>query len=457
MKKKVLLSSICTIALCLCLIAGSTFALFTSQSDVNISVTAGDVDVVASIAIDKLESVKGDENGTITDENGATYSYEEVNPFTNGGTASVAEGLLTLDKVTPGDKVTFTVTGTNNSNVATVIRYIITCENGYTLMSGLVLHTPDGEFASVDTYTSAWDEVGVGSNFVKQFAIELPVDRGNMYEKQSTDIRILVEAVQGNAVVENKDTYTVEQIKQATAENVEAFIEDPTVPSVVITEDVIVTVDQPIANKVIDANGKDVQIIFTNTIENVTVTNIVETEGGNSINLEKATGELTVTKSSFISGAGNKNASIYTGSNLNADIAVEDSTFTMGSAKCYAIYGYVAGSVSFKNCQFTGFTSWAIQFNGQEVIDGDLTVIGCTFDVKAGIIKASPGVGGNFTFINNTVNCGGEGGDLNKVVVSTSKNTALQYAGSANVDNNTLNGDATWNPAVVDTAPDANN
>ena len=80
MKKKVLLSSIATIALCLCLIAGSTFALFTSKSNVNIAVTAGEVDMVAGIAITKLESVKGDVNGTIVDENGNTYSYEEVSP-----------------------------------------------------------------------------------------------------------------------------------------------------------------------------------------------------------------------------------------------------------------------------------------------------------------------------------------------------------------------------------------
>ena len=65
MKKKILLPSIATIIVCLCLIAGSTFALFTSTSNVNISVTAGDVEMVAGIAITKLESVKGDVNGTV--------------------------------------------------------------------------------------------------------------------------------------------------------------------------------------------------------------------------------------------------------------------------------------------------------------------------------------------------------------------------------------------------------
>ena len=77
MKKKALLSSVLVIALCLCLIAGSTFALFTSQSKVNIAVTSGKVDVVASVEAFKLYSVEAKEDGTIVDENGGKYEYVE--------------------------------------------------------------------------------------------------------------------------------------------------------------------------------------------------------------------------------------------------------------------------------------------------------------------------------------------------------------------------------------------
>lgn len=49
MKKNIILSSVLTILLCVSLIAGSTFALFTSESSVNIAVTAGNVEVVATI------------------------------------------------------------------------------------------------------------------------------------------------------------------------------------------------------------------------------------------------------------------------------------------------------------------------------------------------------------------------------------------------------------------------
>lgn len=205
MKKKVLLSSIATIALCLCLIAGSTFALFTSKSNVNIAVTAGEVDMVAGIAITKLESVKGDVNGTIVDENGNTYSYEEVSPnFTNGGTAEVVGSVLTLDKITPGDKVTFEISGINNSNVAIQYRYVIECLSGDDLMKGLEFTINNVVIDKyMESYTSPWAPLAVGTSMTNvPITIELPVSAGNEFQKESTEIRVLVEAVQGNAVVD---------------------------------------------------------------------------------------------------------------------------------------------------------------------------------------------------------------------------------------------------------------
>ena len=49
MKRRILLSAIITIALCICLITGATYAIFTSESTVNIAVTSGKVDVVATV------------------------------------------------------------------------------------------------------------------------------------------------------------------------------------------------------------------------------------------------------------------------------------------------------------------------------------------------------------------------------------------------------------------------
>ena len=211
MKKKVLLSSIATIALCLCLITGSTFALFTSESETSIVVTAGEVDMVAGIAITSVQSVKGDTNGSIVDEKGNTYSYlysDATAPYTflsKKGTASVSGAILTVDKITPGDKVNLEISGANNSNVPIMYRYVITCESGDLLMKGLRF-TVDGVLVDelMESYTSVWMPLADGTDMEKvAISVELPVSAGIEYENQRTNIKILVEAVQGNAVVED--------------------------------------------------------------------------------------------------------------------------------------------------------------------------------------------------------------------------------------------------------------
>ena len=76
MKKKALLSSILVIALCLCLIVGSTFALFTSTSKLSVSVTSANVELIANIEGPQVFSVAADpDNGDQIDENGNLYSH----------------------------------------------------------------------------------------------------------------------------------------------------------------------------------------------------------------------------------------------------------------------------------------------------------------------------------------------------------------------------------------------
>ena len=88
MKKKVLVSSIMIIALCACIIAGSTFALFTSTTQLNVAVTAGNVSVIATIQENSLKAYSGEWNYTTDSydslEVSANSAYEKT--FTNGGT-----------------------------------------------------------------------------------------------------------------------------------------------------------------------------------------------------------------------------------------------------------------------------------------------------------------------------------------------------------------------------------
>lgn len=228
-KKKALLSSILTIAVCLCLIAGSTFALFTKKIELNIAVQAGNIDMTASVTDLQLWSVEAADENTadedkVFDEDGNFYKYVEKtgnNPtFTNGGTAVFAGGVLTMNKITPGDKVTFDIVGENASDIAIRYRYLIECLDGKALMSGLRVTVKDNTYTSLASYSSAWAMLEEGDTIealeTVSISIELPVDAGNEFQGKSTEIRVAVEAVQGNAVVDTSTAPVIEYLDMPT-------------------------------------------------------------------------------------------------------------------------------------------------------------------------------------------------------------------------------------------------
>ena len=193
MKKKTILSSLLTIILCLSLIAGSTYALFTSEDQVNIAVNSGKVNVVA----------------TILDTEMKTFSLgteQAAGKFANGGTAVFAtnekgEKVLTLDKMTPGDKVAFSIQITNNSNVAMKYRVVWAVDG---VLSEVLTATAGGD--KIENGKSAWISWPVpvaedGSDKVETIdvVIELPAETGNDYQDKKATIVFTVEATQGNA------------------------------------------------------------------------------------------------------------------------------------------------------------------------------------------------------------------------------------------------------------------
>ena len=224
MKKKVLMSSIVTIVLCLTLIAGSTFALFTDKNEINIAVTSGEVDLTANLDGLTIYSVRpatpaertAAANGELTiielvdDDYPGYYVYEErEGVFANGGTAELNDegNTLSLNRVTPGDKVEFDIVGTNKSDVTVQYRYIIECVGETKLMSGLLVTIGENTYPILEKFTSKWMTLEAPASDADKaldpvhIVIELPVEAGNEYQKQETAIKITVEAVQGNADV----------------------------------------------------------------------------------------------------------------------------------------------------------------------------------------------------------------------------------------------------------------
>ncbi len=188
MKKRSLLSSIVAILLCLCMIAGSTFALFTSESKVNIAVTSGKVELLAEIADMTLYSMGVE---------------QPADQFENGGTATVADNRLTLDRMTPGDKVALTLRLQNNSNVAIRYRSEIAAVKDTGLLSGLSVSFGGAPFAS-GSLRSDWAYLDAGEQpepGTVSLTIELPEAAGNVYQDKAVTLAITVHAVQANADV----------------------------------------------------------------------------------------------------------------------------------------------------------------------------------------------------------------------------------------------------------------
>ena len=187
MKKKVLLTSMMSIAMLASIASGATYALFTAEDSTNIAVTAGKVAVDAYV----------DENSLKTYSMGVLQTY---GTFENGGFAKFDEkSNLKLDLLTPGDKANFIVKVDNNSNVN--IKYQITLAMEGELAPALVSKvTIDGkEYSLIDGKTGYIDLAARKDIPDVTIDIELPVEAGNEYQEKSANITVKVEALQGNA------------------------------------------------------------------------------------------------------------------------------------------------------------------------------------------------------------------------------------------------------------------
>lgn len=447
MKKKALVSSLLVIALCLSLIVGSTFALFTSESTLSIAVNSAQVKLIASFKEGSFEvfSVEAKDGGSEVDENGHTYEHvarPDNKTFYNGGTAVQEGSEVKLDRVTPGDKVNFTVIGTNDSNVKVMYRYRIECLQGFELAHGMTVTINGTKYNSLSTYVSAWTELAAHTDMDPvAISIEMLVDRGNEYQNlQDTSYNIVVEAVQANGVTEGEAeiTYINRIAPGTTAEEISAMMANPDVDHIVFGEDMSLTINDDIKDKILDGAGSDVALTLTGNMENVLVTNIVSDEAHNSINVKNATGDVTIENCQLISGSGTSAVAIALGPNAN--VTINNCEFTSGEGKTYAMYNSgAAGSLVITDTTFMGFSSWAIQVNN--AVNGDVVIDGCTFETPDGVLKVLNGISGDFTFTNNTmIGCKGHDGNINKLLVSGSGTDPVRCDGTKTVSGNTLDG-----------------
>ncbi len=198
MKKKLLLTSILSIVMCFSLIVGATFALFTSESTVNVAVTSGTVKVTASVEKWQYKTLTKDWTDADLDE---TVLFDNI-----GGTATITDGAtVKLDKIVPGDGVKLSVKIVNEGNVN--VKYKVVVKNTATTDAKLF----DAMDITVDgaAYTgeseSYWMNLAVGATGTSvPVTVELPkdVDGADLMGK-TCEFNVTVQAIQGNAQTSN--------------------------------------------------------------------------------------------------------------------------------------------------------------------------------------------------------------------------------------------------------------
>lgn len=225
-KKNVIISSLVSIVMCLSLIVGGTFAMFTSEAQVNIAVKTGTVDVKATISDLQLYSPTSVAlDGTIVNADNAATG----NTFANGGTATLNGNTLTLDGISAGDKVQFNITLSSESSIKTLYRYgyEVNAAEGKTfteaksLYSALVFGLDEIETSKYVSYKTGWTEFTSGK--VLNVSVELPATAGNEAQGLSGVIVFTVEAAQGNAQLSAGEEF---EYKLADAEGLQNALKD---------------------------------------------------------------------------------------------------------------------------------------------------------------------------------------------------------------------------------------
>lgn len=383
------------------LIAGSTYALFTSSAKVNVSATAGTVEIYATVDESSIAS-------------GSTLDDKKNLPETSF-TFDEGSNTIVLDKIVPGDYVDFNILINNTgSNVSIKYRTVIKVAEDNGLWSGLVAEI-DGESYMGEYKSSAWEVLAPGAGEITvPVRIELPAAAGNKYQGKTCKIAYLVEAVQMNG--------TIEETSSADLANAIANAAPGATINLAAEDFGTYTLDGEIKDLTIIASP-DTSVVFyvpaTATLENVTFQglSLENLEGYNAGNMNglvqiDAGAKVDIT----FDGCSFDTTSRYSAvrcQELSAKIAFVNCTFKDAKYSFYSSSGPIA-ELTYENCHFYNMGSWAIQTQTVKNDPVSVSVTGCYFEnCMSGILKVGGTLlaGSEITFSGNTVvDCAGHDG-----------------------------------------------
>lgn len=226
-KRSVIITAILAIIMCASLVAGATFALFSSSSSVNIAVTSGNVEVTASV-VDIQKSYVDDKGKTV---NGRLFS----------GDATFDEGAhtVTLSNVLPKDTVEFKVRVVNGSNVAIKYRMVMSVVEDNGLFSSLDI-TLDGEKFYGYTSGTKYALLEAGQQ-IADIPVVISLPEGATCNNTACKLTYKVEAVQGNASVEDFPEVPENTLAVNTTEDVRVLEKAISGENAVLDKDVVIT------------------------------------------------------------------------------------------------------------------------------------------------------------------------------------------------------------------------
>lgn len=265
-KKNVIFSAVLSIALCAALLAGSTFAYFTASSKVNIAVTSGKVDVVATADGLKLWSLESIDPSSLT---GTEVERTNDGTFINGGTAAMDGGDLKLDGITAGDRVSFNITIKNNSNINVKYRVVVSASYDEGLFNELEMSF--GEYKG--KFISVWKNLAPRSEVeTLDCSVGLPAE--STVQGKSCTVMFTVEAVQSNMAVQDGVLAPIDvaslktalsyggEVEIARDMEFDAVVEDEDKTDKKLVPQVMITTDTTI-----DFNGKTIAVKHDETTD----------------------------------------------------------------------------------------------------------------------------------------------------------------------------------------------
>lgn len=226
-KRSVIITAILAIIMCASLAAGATFALFTSNSSVNIAVTSGNVEVTASVV--DIKKFYVDEHG------------ETVNGKLFSGDATFDEGAhtVTLSNVLPKDTVEFKVKVVNGSNVAIKYRMVMSLVEDNGLFSSLDITLNGKKFYG---YTSGTKYALLeAEQQIAAIPVVISIPEGATCNNTACKLTYKVEAVQGNASVEDFPEVPENTLAVNTTEDVRVLEKAISGENAVLDKDVVIT------------------------------------------------------------------------------------------------------------------------------------------------------------------------------------------------------------------------